>query len=91
MVYFESKLSSGAYQQTWKRDQPFAERSRANVYQLVVERIVKYDIEEVMAIMGLIDARKMKSKPTVAQEYPNAELRFISWFTSDFVIAPANQ
>ena len=26
-----------------EHDQPFAERSRANVYQMVIERIVKYD------------------------------------------------
>ena len=32
--------------------------------------------------------RSREIKATVAQEYPNAQLRFISWFTTDFVSRP---
>ena len=81
-----SNLSSGAFNKL-ERDQPFAERSRANVYQLVIERIVKYDIKESWQLWDSL-TRSREIKATVAQEYPNAQLRFISWFTTDFVSRP---
>ena len=81
-----SNLSSGAFNKL-ERDQPFAERSRANVYQLVIERIVKYDIKESWQLWDSL-TRSREIKATVAQDYPNAQLRFISWFTTDFVSRP---
>ena len=81
-----SNLSSGAFNKL-ERDQPFAERSRANVYQLILERIVKYDIKESWQLWDSL-TRSREIKATVAQDYPNAQLRFISWFTTDFVSRP---
>jgi len=81
-----SNISSGAFNKL-ERDQPFAERSRANVYQLVIERIVKYDIKESWQLWDSL-TRSREIKATVAQDYPNAQLRFISWFTTDFVSRP---
>jgi phosphate transport system permease protein len=82
----QSKLSGGAFNKL-ERDRPFAERSRANVYQLVLERIVKYDIKESWQLWDSL-TRSREIKATVAQDYPNAQLRFISWFTTDFVSRP---
>jgi len=81
-----SNLSSGAFNKL-EHDQPFAERSRANVYQLVIERIVKYDIKASWQLWDSL-TRTREIKATVAQDYPNAQLRFISWFTTDFVSRP---
>jgi phosphate transport system permease protein len=81
-----SNLSSGAFNKL-ERDQPFAERSRANVYQLVLERIVKYDIKASWQLWDSL-TRSREIKATVAQDYPKAQLRFISWFTTDFVSRP---
>jgi phosphate transport system permease protein len=81
-----SNLSSGAFNKL-EHDQPFAERSRANVYQLVIERIVKYDIKASWQLWDSL-TRASEIKATVAQDYPNAQLRFISWFTTDFVSRP---
>jgi phosphate transport system permease protein len=81
-----SNLSSGAFNKL-ERDQPFAERSRANVYQLVLERIVKYDIKASWQLWDSL-TRSREIKATVAQDYPNAQLRFISWLTTDFVSRP---
>jgi phosphate transport system permease protein len=82
----QSKLSSGAFNKL-DSDQPFAERSRANVYQLVLERIVKYDIKASWQLWDSL-TRASEIKATVARDYPNAQLRFISWFTTDFVSRP---
>jgi len=82
----QSKLSSGAFNKL-ERDQPFAERSRANVYQLVIERLVKYDIKASWQLWDSL-THSGEIKATFARDYPNAQLRFISWFTADFVSRP---
>src|SRR5688572_18696453 len=81
-----SNLSSGAFNKL-EHDQPFAERSRANVYQLVIERIVKYDIKESWQLWDSL-TRSSEIKAIVARDYPNAQLRFLSWLTTDFVSRP---
>lgn len=82
----QSKLSSGAFNKL-ERDQSFAQRSRANVYQLVIERIVKYDIKASWQLWDSL-TRAGEIKAIAARDYPNAQLRFISWFTTDFVARP---
>jgi phosphate transport system permease protein len=82
----QSNISSGAFNKL-EKDQSFAERSRANVYQLVIERIVKYDIKASWQLWDSL-TRSNEIKATAAQDYPNAQLRFISWLTTDFVARP---
>lgn len=82
----QSRISSGAFAKL-ERDQAFAGRSRANVYQLVIERIVKYDIKASWQLWDSL-TRANEIKATAAQDYPNAQLRFISWLTTDFVARP---
>src|SRR5574339_675313 len=86
IAVLQANLSTGAFNKL-ERDQAFTERSRANVYQLVLERIVRYDIKKSWQLWdSLIHAGEIKA--TVARDYPDAHLRFISWFTSDFVTRP---
>lgn len=82
----QSNISSGAFNKL-EKDQSFAERSRANVYQLVIERIVKYDIKASWQLWDSL-TRASEIKATAAQDYPNAQLRFMSWLTTDFVARP---
>ncbi|MCI0551201.1 MAG: phosphate ABC transporter permease PstA [Anaerolineae bacterium] len=82
----KSKLSSGAYNKL-EKDQPFAERSRSNVYQLVLERIVKYEVKQAWSLWESL-TRASEIKIEAAENYPNAKLQFISWFTSDFISRP---
>jgi phosphate transport system permease protein len=86
ITLLQSNLSSGAFKKL-ESDQAFAERSRANVYQLVLERIVRYDIKKSWQLWDSL-TRASEIKATAAQDYPNAQLRFLSWFTSDFVSRP---
>lgn len=82
----KSKLSSGAYNKL-EKDQPFAERSRSNIYQLVLERIVKYEVKQTWSLWESL-TRSSEIKKEAAESYPNAKLQFISWFTSDFISRP---
>jgi phosphate transport system permease protein len=82
----QSNLSSGAYSKL-ENEKPFAERSREEVYQLVVERIIRPKVVQVWKLWpSLTQADEIRT--TVAQEHPKAELDFVSWLTYDFVSRP---
>lgn len=86
VALLQSTLSSGAYNKL-NNEEPFESRSREEVYQLVVERIVRPQVVEVWNLWpSLTQADEIRAK--VAQDYPNAELDFISWLTTDFVTRP---
>lgn len=82
----QTTLSSGAYNKL-NNEEPFEERSREEVYQIVVERIVRPQVVQVWDLWAsLTQADEIRA--TVAQDFPNAELEFVSWLTSDFVTRP---
>lgn len=82
----KAELSNGAYKKL-EKDQLFAERSRSNVYQLVLERIVKYEVDQTWSFWeSLTQAGEIKKE--AAENYPTAKLQFISWPTADFITRP---
>ena len=82
----QTKLSKGAYNKL-DNEKPFAERSRSEIYQLVLERVVRIEVKDNWNLWeSLTQANQIKA--TVAQEYPNATLKFVSWLTGDFVSRP---
>jgi len=86
ITILKSKISDGAYNKL-EKDQPFAQRSKANVYQIVVERIVRYEVKQSWSLWESL-TRANEIKKESAEKYPSAKLQFISWFTSDFVSRP---
>jgi phosphate transport system permease protein len=82
----QAKLSSGAYNKL-EKEKSFESRSREEVYQLVIERLVRPQVVEVWNLWpSLTQADEIRAK--VAAEHPKAELDFISWLTTDFVTRP---
>jgi phosphate transport system permease protein len=70
-----------------ENEKPFAERTREEVFQLVVERIVRPKVVQVWNLWpSLTQADEIRA--TVAQDFPEAELDFVSWLTTDFVTRP---
>ncbi|MCC6455135.1 MAG: phosphate ABC transporter permease PstA [Caldilineaceae bacterium] len=69
-----------------EHDQPFAERSQANVYELVVERVVEAKIAKSWSLSDSL-LRRSEIESEVAA-VPNAELTFRSWLTGDFITSP---
>ena len=86
VALLQSTLSSGAYNKL-ENEKPFASRSRENVYQLVLERIIRPEIVGVWNLWSSITQAE-EIRATVAQDHPKAELEFVSWLTSDFVSRP---
>jgi phosphate transport system permease protein len=78
----ESHVSSGLMRR-FESDQPFAERTQENVYELVVERVVESTIVKSWSLVDSIFKRS-EIEAEVAT-VPNAELTFRSWVTGDFI------
>jgi len=86
IALLQSKISKGAFNKL-EKDKPFADRSRANIHQLVIERIVKYEVKESWTLWeSLTQANDIRIK--TASDYPKAELRFINWLNADFISRP---
>ena len=86
VALLQSTLSSGAYNKL-EKEEPFAERSQKEVYQIVVERIVRPQVVEVWSLwLSLTQADEIRA--AVAEEHPDAVLDFNSWLSSDFVTRP---
>ncbi|HEU0297252.1 MAG TPA: phosphate ABC transporter permease PstA [Anaerolineales bacterium] len=86
VTLLQSTLSSGAYNKL-DNEKSFADRSREEVYQLVVERIVRPQVVEVWNLWpSLTQADQIRA--AVAQDHPGAELDFVSWLNTDFVTRP---
>src|SRR5215216_3282646 len=86
IALLQSKLSGGAYNKLDK-EKPFAQRNRSEVYQLVLERVVRIEVVDSWNLWeSLTQADQIKA--TVKEKYPEANLKLISWLTSDFVTRP---
>lgn len=82
----KAHISSGAYNKL-EKDQPFAKRSVANIRQVILERVVKYDVKQSWSLWESL-TRASQIKQESAKSYPNAKLQFTSWLSSDFVGRP---
>jgi phosphate transport system permease protein len=86
VALLQSTLSRGAFNKL-ENEKPFAARSREEVHQLVVDRIIRPQVVEVWNLWSsLTQADQIRA--TLAQEHPDAELDFVSWLTSDFISRP---
>lgn len=82
----KSHISSGAFNKL-EKDQPFAKRSVANIRQVILERVVKYDVKQSWSLWeSITHANQIKQE--AATKYPKAKLHFTSWLSSDFVGRP---
>ena len=88
VTILESNVSKGLMRR-FERDQPFAERSRENIFDLVIERVVDSKVEATWSLTESIFSRGLIEKE-VAEKYPKAELNFRSWLTPSFVTSPQN-
>jgi phosphate transport system permease protein len=86
VALLQSTLSRGAYNKL-ENETPFDERKREEVYQLVVERIVRPEVVELWNLWpSMTQADEIRA--TLSRDHPDAELDFVSWLTTDFVTRP---
>jgi phosphate transport system permease protein len=79
-------LSQGAVKKL-DEEKPLEERSQNDIYNLVIERVVKYKVVTSWSLWeSLTQSEAIKDQ--TADEYPDAELKFVSWLTIDTIRKP---
>jgi phosphate transport system permease protein len=87
LVYIlEQNVSAGVYRKL-ANDLPFEQRTREEVYALVIEWVVVPSVSETWSLYDSLFHRA-EVQAAAAAEYPDGELRFTSWLDADFVRLP---
>ena len=81
-----SRLSAGAFKKL-NTDRSFETRSRSELYRVVLERIVRYDVQENWHLLESLTKAK-EIQVYVKAQYPEAELRFVPWVNGAFISRP---
>ncbi len=79
----ETNISKGLMRR-YENDMPFSERSRENIHELILERVVDPQVE---ATWGLLDSIFARGRVFAEAEerYPGSEVYFRSWLTTSFI------
>jgi phosphate transport system permease protein len=83
MGVLQANISEGAYNKI-NRGTPFVTQSRDDVYNLVIERVVKYQVVDSWQLWDSLTKRN-EIVQIISTEYPNNLARFEVWFNLDFL------
>jgi phosphate transport system permease protein len=86
VAVLQANVSRGAFNKL-DDEKPFGERSRDEVYGLIVERLLKPKVVENWSLVESLTQRE-EIERFVAEEEPQAKLEFVSWLTPEFVSSP---
>ncbi|MDE0431446.1 MAG: phosphate ABC transporter permease PstA [Caldilineaceae bacterium] len=79
----EANISSGLMRR-YEHDLPFAKRSRDNVQDLILERVVEPQVEATWGLFDSVFARGSIMKEA-EERFPGSQVYFRSWLTSSFI------
>ena len=82
----QDNVSKGLFRR-FENDQPFADRSQEDVYNLVVERVIEPKVVEQWTLLDSL-LRREEVRAEAAEKYPAAALRFESWIDPEFIASP---
>ncbi|MDP1546480.1 MAG: phosphate ABC transporter permease PstA [Anaerolineales bacterium] len=86
LAILQTNLSKGAYGKLDK-EKPMETRSEADLYNLVLERIIQIKTLETFSLSDSL-FRKAEVEARVQEKYPDARLEFRSWLTPRFLTSP---
>jgi phosphate transport system permease protein len=82
----EENISSGVFRRM-ENEQPFNQRTRENVLDLVVERVVEPKAVDTWSLYDSL-FRRQDVLAEAADKYPGADVVFVSWIDPEFVTRP---
>lgn len=82
----EAHISAGLYRRL-DREQPFEDRSRENISNLLYERVVQPKVVKTWPLMASVMQRD-RIMAEVAANYPTAQITFRSWVNLHFLTSP---
>lgn len=86
VAILQANVSKGLFRR-FESEQPFSDRTKENVYNLVVERVIEPEVVETWSLHDSLFNRS-RILAEVAREYPNADVEFVSWIDPEFVTSP---
>lgn len=84
----QQHLSANVFRRL-ETEKPFSERSRNEIYQLVINRVVEPDIKKTWSLTDSL-FRRQAVFAEAAEKYPELEVKFMSWLNRQFVTTPQN-
>jgi phosphate transport system permease protein len=87
LTYILEQHVSAGFFRAQNNEKPFEERTRDEIYDLVIERVVE---PQTVGTWSLFDSFFHKSdiQAEVAEKYPHATLEFRSWLSGSFLSSP---
>ncbi|MGD8902897.1 MAG: phosphate ABC transporter permease PstA [Anaerolineae bacterium] len=82
----QDNVSKGLFRR-FESEMPFEDRSKEDVYGLVVERVVEPEIVQTWPLFESVFGRS-EVLAEAAAEYPDAEVSFVSWLNPKFIVNP---
>jgi phosphate transport system permease protein len=82
----EQNVSQGLFRR-FESEMPWEERTRAEIYDLVLDRVVNPTVLDTWSLSESLFQRE-QIMVEAAEKYPDASLEFKSWLTPDFLISP---
>ncbi|MGD2147306.1 MAG: substrate-binding domain-containing protein, partial [Anaerolineae bacterium] len=82
----QANVSKGLYRR-WESEQPIAGRTKGEVYELVLERVIEPEVVQTWPLFESLFRRRAVISEA-AERFPAAELRFVSWIHPRFVSTP---
>ncbi len=82
----EQNVSAGLFRR-FESEKSWEERSREEIYNLVVERVVNPQVEDTWSLYQSLFNRGEIFR-FAAEEYPDAEVIFNSWLSAEFIATP---
>jgi phosphate transport system permease protein len=86
LAILQKNLSKGAYEKL-DNEAPMESRSRSDLYNLVIERIIQIKTREVYPLFRSLFERET-IEAEVKEKFPKARLEFRSWLTPSFLTTP---
>jgi len=82
----EQNTSKGLFRRL-ESEMPWEERSREEIYNLVIERVVNPTVVDTWSLSDSV-FKKDQISAEVASKYPNAQIEFKSWLSGNFLVNP---
>jgi phosphate transport system permease protein len=86
MAILEANVSKGLFRR-FESEVPWQDRSQEEVYGLVVERVVEPEVVQTWPLFESVFNRS-EVLAEAAANYPDAEVRFVSWLNPKFILNP---
>ncbi len=86
VLILQENLSKGAYNKL-DREQPMERRSRDDLYNLLLERIIQVDTQKTWSMTESL-FNKAAIEAEVQEKYPEARLEYRLWLSGPFITSP---